>query len=478
MLSFGLLAILLGWAGLAASKRDAATLLTLYLGLLLLLPSRYVVGAVSGSFTPALAVSMALFWLYLCFRIVPSLGLATGPQPLRLALLLLLLACGASWAAAYARPLPPAEGLSVVVGLATMAGLAGIALVAADGIATIDRLYSVVRWVVVGVALMAAIAIVQFLFNVDPYRLFQLPGLQAGADAATYIGTRSSFRRVGGTTAHPIELAVALTIALPLALHMARRAGLTQSSRLFWWGCTGLIVAAIPATVSRSGVLGAAIVGLVLLPFWPGRDRVYAIVASVVAAVGLRVAFPGLGGTILSLITQADGDPSIAHRFFDYTYLVPFIQGSPVFGRGIHTFIPNHSYDPLLAGYPYIDNQYLMTLVDTGFVGLCALVGVFAVGLTLAFWSIGRSRNAAERDLAASLAAAITVAALNFATFDALSFPTAAGLTFLMIGCAGALWRLQRRPAEAAEAVGEPVVPVRSLNGGRPAHVVTTLVRD
>jgi hypothetical protein len=46
------------------------------------------------------------------------------------------------------------------------------------------------------------------------------------------------------------------------------------------------------------------------------------------------------------------------------------------------------------------------------------------------------------RSLAQSLAAAAAVAMVSFATFDALSFAMAAGMTFFLLGCVGALWRL------------------------------------
>jgi hypothetical protein len=49
------------------------------------------------------------------------------------------------------------------------------------------------------------------------------------------------------------------------------------------------------------------------------------------------------------------------------------------------------------------------------------------------------------RDLMQSLAAAVAAAAVSFATFDALSFGIASGLTFLVLGCVGAAWRLAGR---------------------------------
>jgi len=58
-----------------------------------------------------------------------------------------------------------------------------------------------------------------------------------------------------------------------------------------------------------------------------------------------------------------------------------------------------------------------------------------------------RSSDPEPRHLAQCLAASVAVPTVSFATLDALSFAIAAGLTFLMLGCVGALWRLVRTEA-------------------------------
>ena len=62
----------------------------------------------------------------------------------------------------------------------------------------------------------------------------------------------------------------------------------------------------------------------------------------------------------------------------------------------------------------------------------------------------------------ASVSAAIAAAAVGLATFDGLGFPTSTGLMFLVIGLAGALWRLvqeaqvRQRSDDAAEDTTNP----------------------
>jgi peptidoglycan/LPS O-acetylase OafA/YrhL len=74
--------------------------------------------------------------------------------------------------------------------------------------------------------------------------------------------------------------------------------------------------------------------------------------------------------------------------------------------------------------------------------GLFTLLFLFVVVLACAHSIRRRSADPSTRDLAQSLAAAVMVAMLSFATFDGLSFPMATILLFLLAGCAGALRRL------------------------------------
>jgi O-antigen ligase len=118
-----------------------------------------------------------------------------------------------------------------------------------------------------------------------------------------------------------------------------------------------------------------------------------------------------------------------------------------------------------------LDNQYLGTLIETGVIGLLALILVFVVPLLCARGVRRRSARPETRDLAQSLAAAVMVGMLSFATFDGLSFPMATNLLFLLLGCCGALRRLEREdsskqptqyvPRTALLAGREPPVAVR-----------------
>ena len=92
--------------------------------------------------------------------------------------------------------------------------------------------------------------------------------------------------------------------------------------------------------------------------------------------------------------------------------------------------------------YFFTDDEYLNAAIEIGLVGSFMLLLMFITG-----WCLSRSVRRASADqetrhLGQCMAASCAVMLICYATFDALYFPMAAGLTFLVLGCVGALWRL------------------------------------
>jgi O-antigen ligase len=306
-----------------------------------------------------------------------------------------------------------------------------VLVLAADGISSWERLGTLLRRVVIGGTTMAAIGIGQFVTGLNIASYLTIPGFTTKVPLVDLLN-RDGINRPSATAAHPLEFAAVLAICLPLALHQARFAGPGQ--RLRRWLQVALIGTALPITVSRSAVLGIAAVALTLLPTWPKRDRraAYVLIATGLAVTWL--AAPRIVSVLYGLFTHIGSESSSQSRIMAYSASVPFVAHHPWFGVGFGTFLPQT--------YFFVDDQYLMTLIETGFAGLLALLAL----LVTAWWVARRARQRLTgprlRDLAQSLAAAVAAAAVSFATFDALSFAIAAGLTFLIAGCAGAAWRL------------------------------------
>ncbi|MFN2557381.1 MAG: O-antigen ligase family protein [Nitriliruptorales bacterium] len=430
----------------AGPSVDAVTVLTVYLGLLLLIPSELIIASLGFAVTPAGLVGLfALVW-WVSSRLVPVLGGARGFQPVRTAVYVFAASVLASYAVAFSRAVSGVEARAADRGLFQAATLAGLALLAADGIVDLRRLNVLLRRLVILASIVAGLGIFQFATGLDVARFMRLPGLVPNG-SFDFIGGRSDFRRVAGTATHAIEFGAMLATVLPLAAHYAFTADRRRALR---WLCLLSMVVAVPMSISRTAIVGLAGAALVLWPSWPARRRLQSLLALPVVAVAIKAAVPGLLGTILSLFTNLWSDPSTQGRTADYALVGRYVARHPMLGQGFRTFLPKR--------YELLDNQYLLTLMETGIVGLAALLVLLLVPIFLMRRTRKRSRDHAVRDLAQSLVASMVVLVLAFATFDALSFPMAAGLLFLLLGCCGALWRLARGDEQkSSESLGTRV---------------------
>lgn len=409
-------------------------LLTLYVFLLMLIPSALVLAPLGGAGSPATILAAGLMFWYVLLWLHPARALDRGRQPIRGAAALFAGAILVSYVSAASRALPGAERTGADRGLILLAGWLGVLLLAADGIGTWERLHALLRRVVTGGTVIAGIGITQFATGLNFASYVTLPGFITKVPVVDLM-SRGGLNRPSATTAQPLELAAVLMLCLPLALHQARFAD--RGTRVRRWCQAGVIAAAVPLTVSRAAVLGVVVLALILLPTWPKRHRrvAYLLLAG---AVGLLwLVLPSLLSEFGQLFSQIGAESSSASRISAYSAAGPFIAQHPWFGQGFQTFFPQV--------YFFVDNQYLTSLIETGVAGLGALLALFGTGWVLA----RRARRAAAgervRDLMQSLAAAVAAAAVSFATFDALSFGIASGLTFLVLGCVGAAWRLAGR---------------------------------
>jgi O-antigen ligase len=227
-------------------------------------------------------------------------------------------------------------------------------------------------------------------------------------------------------------------MCLPIALHFAFQD--KHRPLLRRWFPVAAIAIAVPISISRSAIVSTVVVLCFLIPSWPVgiRRRAYGAMFALSGVIYLLV--PGLLGTLAGLFTGISSDTSAQSRTGSYPLALQFIERAPVFGRGFQTF---------LTSFWILDDQYLGTLIETGIVGLAALLGLFITGVTVARRVRKRSADARDRSLAQSLAAAVASALVSFALFDAFSFPMAASLIFFILGCVGALNRLVPRAPSA-----------------------------
>lgn len=433
---------LVAFAAIIVSRRDEVTAISILLGATFLIPANRTIGVLGQIGIPAvlLAGALLIFWVYT--RCAPTMGADRGRQPIRLLALALLVSTLASYIAGHVRGLVPLEVSGSDAAMLRLCAVLGLLLFTADSIRSTEGVRLVVERIVMGASFMAVVAVLQYYNVVDLAEKANFPGFVVDEDTATFLVDRFGFNRVSGTATHPIEFGVVLGMALPLALHLALNA--PRGRRLRMWVMTGLITGAIPLSISRSGVLTAAVALLFYVAVLRVRTLLNLMPLAVGAVVGIMIATPGVLGAIKALFFTIGKESSSQARTVDYPIVLAQWLQHPVLGRGPGTYIP--------ALYRVLDNQYLLVLVSTGVVGLVVLVAVFCTGYSLARRVRRYSSDEDARGLGQALAGSIAAAAVASFTYDAFSFTVMFVVTHLLVGCTGALWRtaLRDHPPEPA----------------------------
>jgi len=162
------------------------------------------------------------------------------------------------------------------------------------------------------------------------------------------------------------------------------------------------------------------------------RQRLEALILALVGLVLLRAAIPGLLGAVRSIFGGAANDPSITGRTQDYAALSSFIAQSPIFGHGLGTFRPEL--------YFFLDNQYLLGMVEGGVVFVIAMILFFVTVIASARGAVLRATTPQAASRAQAIAGGVASIAVAAAFFDLFSFAQITVVLFLFAGIAGALW--------------------------------------
>lgn len=413
---------------------------------LLAFPSRFVIaGPLKSAGSPSVVLGLLALLLCVVARLIPQLGPPRSPNPVRTVIVGFLALCATSFALAQSRGLPPVESSGADRFMVLILALTGTGLLLVDGLPNRARLEDLLHVLLCAGYVNAFVAAVQFLFRFDPVAHLSLPGFVLNGDL--FDQDRSDLRRANGTSLHAIELGVVLGALLPLAIHLALHATSRNRRRVHTAG-VALTFLAAPMSVSRSGVV-ALVVGLTVYAYpWPLRRIVNGAGLLLAGLVLLRVFVSSLTGTLKGLFLNTGNDTSIAARTFDYKDVEQLVLRYPVFGRGVGTFRP--------TAYFTLDNQYLGTLVEGGVVMFFALIGLFIFGAATAR-EAGRRvpSSSATKDLAQALAAGMLVLGVSAAFFDEFSFRQAVTLFWVLLGLAGALWRMAESPVRR---VGRPAI--------------------
>jgi hypothetical protein len=410
---------------------DATDVLTIFLFVSFIVPSPLVFGSIGASGTPGNIVGLGAFAWWLLCKVGTKQGIDRGLQPVRIALTVLFLSVAASWVVMYSRASSFDEVSGANRGIILLAALAGVSLVAADGLKSLERIHVLMRRMVFGTFLVALGGIFEFVTHYIPAQRISIPGLTRNVELLDQ--GRGNFARVQSTTLHPIEFGALMGLMLPVALHYATTA--RTKGRRQWAAIQALVIAvALPLALSRTGVI-AVVIGLFVAALdWSNRRRGQMLVAAAVLTGVLRVAVPGLVGSITGLFVDVSEDTSTQLRTQRYTIAADFFSEHPWFGRGYNTLFP--------ATHQVFDNAYLYLATEMGVFGIAAMLGVFLTMFFLARGARLRSTDLETRGLAQALAGSAIAMMVIFSTADMMSFNMLMGVFFVMFGVAGAMWRL------------------------------------
>jgi O-antigen ligase len=429
--------------GFLGRPLDATAVLTGYIALALFIPSDQALPALGGVGTPANVFALlGLIWYVASWirgRILP----APGTRSPRLAMCVLAAAVLMAYIADASRNSSHQEVLGADRGLIGFLVWVSLVVLASAGIQDRTRLDVLMRRLIIMASIVAALGYYDFFSATNIADSIQIPGLHSSVAGITAMG-RGSFTRPRSTTAQPLEFGGMLAILLPFAIQQALDPVRKHLHWLRRWGPVMLMGGALPLTVSRTSIIGAVIVAMVVIPRWKPVRRWTAIAMLLGSVAVFKVMIPGLIGTITTLFSTmlSNSDSSTQARTVKYAEIVPYVVERPWFGRGFGTFTPDL--------YFFTDNQYMLILADMGLLGVFALLVLCATGIHHGGAIRRVARNDSDRELGQAFFASSMVALVISATFDSLSFAMFAGMFFLLLGLGGSYLGFIRRDARLA----------------------------
>lgn len=405
---------------------NAASFLCFYCVLLFALPAQLIVPGMGAGGGPASLLALVGLGWWVVATLIPGEKTYRTRNPVRFAIIAYLAIVLVTWITGKTRPLTPLESTTSDRAMLALLGLVGIAMIAIDGLETRADVEQVIRWMVGASMIMVIVGLVQFYFNYDLARYLRLPGLQYNSEIGS-LRRRSIFNRPRGTTLHSIELGVVSASLIPIAYW---RTQILRTKRS--WVAVPLLALSAMVSLSRSAILAIAIVGAVFIigVTWRQRLAIVALASVFVVAVGVLV--DGLVGTIGSLFTNADNDPSVQARLDRFPAVVELVAEYPWFGRGFGTFTPED--------YLLLDNEIQKSAIETGLIGVTLLI-LFVLFVAMIAWNTRGSDDQSKLP-GTALAATILGLFISMYTFDAFFYRILMGVLYLSVGIVGALWRI------------------------------------
>lgn len=300
----------------------------------------------------------------------------------------------------------------------------GVALYAMTRVQTYRQRSIVLGCLAIGLTFACVVGLLQATTSLDLRFLFKPPGFVENTEFVDF-ANREGAKRVMGTSQHAIEFSVLAAVTVPLTLHFARYAE-SRQTRLFAMLACALALAAMPAAISRSGVITLAAALLVYMWSFTVRQLAIGLIIGGLALAGYLLVFSGIANALWQTIVNSQQDPSVLDRTADYAVVSETFRAHPMFGLGLGA-------NPW-AEYGFLDNEWLQAIVQGGIVGVTAMLvlaaGVF-FGLSAGLRGVTSSR---ERDQTYMMASMLVGILASSFTFDLFTYQQATLTFFLLFG--------------------------------------------
>lgn len=423
--------------GITASQsgfRGAGAALVVYLVLLLALPQQLIVGPLGFAGSPATIWGLVCFMWWVWFQ-VHRVHSIREPRAVRWLALAFLAAVLLSYTRAMSFPMAGDEVSVADAGVLRVVSWLGVLLLAADGLHGAKEWWRVLEWIVGLCAVLALLAMAQAFTGRVWVDQISIPGLVVNAPIEL-TDARQGLTRPVGTATHAIEFGQVLTVGLVISAAMALARGRTMHR-------VAVMLTAIATllTVSRSAVLSMLVAFLILGSVLTRRQKMVGAVMGFVVTSAAYMVQPGLLGTLTRMFTGIEGDASARSRTDSYSYAFHAFAKSPWVGKGFATFLPK---------YRILDNQWLLSAIEIGVLGVLALLLLMVAAARSGFRAEKALAARDERIVVQACSAAVIALCVGMLFYDGFAFPQATGLLFVAAGLAAAGFRFSRPDARPA----------------------------
>lgn len=331
--------------------------------------------------------------------------------------------------------------------LITLVSHVGVALYVFATVRTRRQRTIVLGCIAAGLAFACVVGLFQAFSSVDLRFILKPPGLVINGEDLP-LSERLGVKRITGTSEHAIEFSVLAAVAVSFSIYFARRSA-KRTVRVLFAGTGVAALAAVPASVSRTGLvsLGAAL--LVYMFYFKVREIAVAVGVLSLAIGGYVFMFPRIALALSNTITGSLEDTSIQLRTERYIGVSQTLREHPIFGLGLG------------GNLSVLDNEWLQVIVQGGIIGVSAMIILTLgtiLGLTAALRRAVTPQDREEAYMLGSVTVGILVAST---TFDLLAYQQASLILFIGVALLWAPFTMPV-PESAAFARIDSGPPVRT----------------